>query len=203
MQLLTESNDFNDYLLKTEEIDYSHSSIAEKAAELSDNSQHELDFVKSAFEFVRDEISHSWDIQSTRITYRASDVLLYKEGICYAKSILLCALLRNKGIPAGFCYQRLTLGDTPDSGYALHALNAFFSSELNRWIRIDARGNHAGIDAQFSIEDERLAFPIRTHYDEIDYPTIYVHPNQKTLSVLKHSTNCMEMYKNKLPSELE
>jgi transglutaminase-like putative cysteine protease len=204
MNLINESNNLDDYLVETEEIDYSHISIREKANELIDNSHNnELDFVKTAFEFVRDHISHSWDIQSSRITYKASDVLQYKEGICYAKSILLCALLRSKGIPTGFCYQRLTLGETPDSGYALHALNAFFSSTLNKWIRLDSRGNKFGVNAQFSISEEYLAFPVRIHFDEIDYPTIYVFPNQKTISVLKQSTNCLEMYQNHLPYNLE
>lgn len=203
MNLIIESNNLGDYLIETDEIDYSHISIREKANELSGNSQNELDFVKSTFEFVRDLISHSWDIQSSRITYKASEVLQYKEGICYAKSILLCALLRSKGIPTGFCYQRLTLGETPDTGYALHALNAVFLSSLKRWVRLDSRGNKDGVDAQFSTNKEQLAFPIRFHYDEIDYPTIYVCPNQKTISILKQSTNCLEMYQIHLPANLE
>lgn len=202
MNLIIESNILDDYLIESDEIDYSHISIREKANELSDNAQNEVEFVKAAFEFVRDHISHSWDIQSPRITYKASDVLQYREGICYAKSILLCALLRSKGIPAGFCYQRLTLGDTPETGYALHALNAVFFSTLNKWARLDARGNKVGVDAQFSIDEEQLAFPIRVHYDEIDYPSVYVCPDKKTISVLKQSTNCLAMYQNHLPSSL-
>ena len=203
MNLIVESSIFEDYLTETEEIDFSHISIREKAKELCRLTQNEIEFVKASFEYVRDHVSHSWDIQSTKITYKASDVLLSKEGICYAKSILLCALLRSEGIPTGFCYQRLTLGDTPQSGYALHALNAVFVSSLNKWIRLDARGNKDGVNAQFSIDQEQLAFPIRDHYDEIDYPTIYVHPNQKTLHVLKKATNCLEMCQNHLPSNLD
>ena len=62
---------------------------AEKVIELFQNCETELEKAKVAFEFVRDEISHSWDIQSTRITRKASEVLMFKEGICYAKSNLL------------------------------------------------------------------------------------------------------------------
>lgn len=202
MTLLVESNRLNDYLVETAEIDYSYPSIIQKAKELTDAALNEIEFVKAAFEFVRDRISHSWDIQSPRITYRASDVLLYREGICYAKSNLLCALLRSKGVPTGFCYQRLTLGDTPDTGYCLHALNAVYLAALNKWVRLDARGNKTGIDAQFSIDQEQLAFPIRRSYDEIDYPTIYTSPNTKTIAVLKHSADLMDAYRNRLPSEL-
>ncbi|WNQ14330.1 transglutaminase family protein [Paenibacillus aurantius] len=203
MNLILESDKVTDYLAETEEVDYSHAGIREKAEELSCRSSNEVAFVQAVFEFVRDRISHSWDIQSTRVTSTASDVLRFQEGICYAKSLLLCALLRSKGIPAGFCYQRLTLGETPETGYALHALNAVFLSSLNRWVRLDARGNKEGVNAQFSLGEEQLAFPIRPPFGEIDYPTIYVSPNSRTLAVLKQFTNGLEMYQNHLPTALE
>lgn len=52
-----------------------------------------------------------------------------------------CGPGQGLGIPAGICYQRLTLGDTPESGYCIHALNAVYMKRLDRWIRLDARGN--------------------------------------------------------------
>ncbi|NOU98065.1 transglutaminase [Paenibacillus sp. LMG 31456] len=202
MRLICESSSLDDYLEETEEIDFSHSTIIDKAAELNSHSLNEIKFVMSAFEFVRDNISHSWDIQSSRITCRASDVLFFQEGICYAKSNLLCALLRSEGIPTGFCYQRLTLGDTPDTGYVIHALNAVYLKSIGKWIRLDARGNKAGVDAQFSLEEEKLAFPIRELFDEMDYPVIYKTPSIKTTAVLRSHSDCMAMYLHGLPSEL-
>jgi len=203
MKLITESNNISDYLVGTDDIDYSHPLISEKVTELSIPSQNEVEYVKSAFEFVRDQISHAADIQSARVTYKASDVLQHKVGLCYAKSILLGALLRSKGIPTGFCYQKLTLGSTPDTGYAIHGLNAVYLTTLNRWIRLDARGNKVGVNAQFSLDQEQLAFPIRTHYGEIDYPTIYTSPNSKIVALLKNSTDGIELYQHHLPSELD
>ncbi|CAG7614854.1 transglutaminase family protein [Paenibacillus allorhizosphaerae] len=202
MHLQCESHSLEDYLTETEEVDFSHLSIIEKANELFAASSTEVEFVKKAYEFVRDEISHSWDLQSSRITCRASEVLYFKEGICYAKSNLLCALLRSKAIPAGFCYQRLTIGDTPDTGYCLHALNAVFLSDFKRWIRLDARGNNANVKAEFSLDHEKLAFPIREAYDEVDFDTIFKAPNAKTIHALKHNDNCINMYLQGLPSEL-
>lgn len=202
MKLTCESGSLDDYLEETEAVNYSHSSIQNKAAELYSQSPNEIEFVKSAFEFVRDHISHSWDIQSSRITCRASDVLLFREGICYAKSNLLCALLRSQGIPAGFCYQRLTLGDTPDTGYVIHALNAVYLKSIGKWIRLDARGNKQGVDARFSLEEEKLAFPVREMYEEKDYPVVYKEPNAKTIDVLLQNIDCMTMYLHGLPSEL-
>lgn len=142
------------------------------------------------------------DINSSRITCKASEVLNYKEGICYAKSNLLASILRKKGIPTGFCYQRLTIGDTPDTGYCVHALNAIYLRTLDIWIRLDARGNKQGINAQFFINEEKLAFPIRPEYDEYDYPTIYTKPNNETIATLKQNTDCIDMVLHHLPTKL-
>lgn len=202
MILTCESNSLEDYLVETEEVDYSHLSIKEKATEFYYESYNEDDFVKKAYEFVRDEISHSWDIQSSRITCKASEALFVKEGICYAKSNLLCAILRNKGIPTGFCYQRLTIGDTPDTGYCIHALNAVYLKSIGRWVRLDARGNKVNVNAEFSIDEEKLAFSVREEYNEVDYPEIYKRPNSKTINALKKNTDCIQMYLHGLPSSL-
>jgi transglutaminase-like putative cysteine protease len=202
MNFICESDTFDDYLAENEEIDYSQPSIQEKAAELYNRSLTEMDFIKNTFEFVRDRISHSWDIGSSRVTCKASEVIYFQEGICYAKSNLLAALLRSKGIPAGFCYQRLTLGDTPDSGYCIHALNAVYIKSIGRWVRLDARGNKNGVDAQFSVDIEKLAFPVREHYGEIDYPDIYAKPNATTIAVLKGNEDCKQMYLHGLPADL-
>ncbi len=202
MELIPESANLNDYLVELDIINYSHPLIKEKCAELFNDDQSEIEKVKTAFEFVRDEISHSWDIQGTRVTCKASEVLKYKEGICYAKSNLLAALLRSVGIPTGFCYQRLMIFDTPDKGYSLHTLNGIFLVSLNRWTRLDARGNKPGVQAEFSTGEEILAFSIQEEFGETDYPIIYTAPNSKTIATLEANTNALEMYKHHLPDYL-
>lgn len=201
MQLVCESNKFDDYLLELDVVDYSYPLIREKVEALFTYSLNEMDMIKTAYEFVRDNIAHSYDIQSSRVTCKASEVLYFREGICYAKSHLLAAILRSKGIPTGFCYQRLTLGDTPEDGYCIHALNAVYLRSLGRWIRLDARGNKPGVDAQFSVDKEQLAFPVRKEYDEEDYPVIYVRPNVNTVNTLEQNTDSMHMYFH-LPTRL-
>jgi transglutaminase-like putative cysteine protease len=157
---------------------------------------------KVAFEFVRDRVHHSWDIQHTHVTCIASDVLQWKEGICYAKSHLLAALLRSQGIPAGFCYQRLILFDTPEEGYCIHALNAAYLKKFNRWFRLDARGNKKGVNAQFSTDQEMLAFPIRESLGERDYPVIYAQPHPKVVETLLKNNDALDMILHHLPTEL-
>jgi len=41
-----------------------------------------------------------------------------------------------------------------------------YLAEFNKWIRLDARGNKEGVNAQFSIDQEQLAYLVRTYYDE-------------------------------------
>lgn len=203
MNMICESINLNDYLLELKEVNYSNPFIVAKTDILFNSSQTDVEKAKVAFEFVRDKISHSWDIQSKIITCAASEVLANQEGICYAKSHLLASLLRSQGIPTGFCYQRLMLFDTPEKGFCIHALNAVFIQSLNKWIRLDARGNKVGVDAQFSIEEEKLAFSINEEIGEKDYPVIYVKPHPNTVAVLRDHTDAAKMYEHHLPDSLE
>lgn len=97
----------------------------------------ENSLIKAIYEFVRDEIKHSWDVQET-----------------------------------GFC---------------IHALNAVYINSLDRWIHLDARGNKTGVDAQFDLEQERLAFPVRKDLGEVDYGIVYANPSDKLMQVLEES----------------
>ena len=143
------------------------------------------------------------DFDSAEIqAHPASEVLRFGEGICYAKSHLLAALLRGRGIPAGLCYHRLTLGDTPESGHCLHALNTVYVHSQQRWIRLDARGNKPGVDAQFSLDEERLAFAVRTECGEIDYGVNLAEPPSVITRTLEAHTDCREMYAKHLPTAL-
>ena len=122
----------NEYLEKTEYVDYDDPGVSSLAERLKADSPDEISLIRNTYCFVRDEIRHSWDAQDRRVTVSASDTLREGVGICWAKANLLAALLRANGIPAGFSYQRLTLGDTPDSGYCIHAMNTVFVACLNR-----------------------------------------------------------------------
>ncbi len=163
----------------------------------------DVESARRVFHFVRDEVSHSWDIQGTRVTRTALDVLAYREGICYAKSHLAAALLRRQGIPSGICYQRLTLMDDDSAGYAVHALNTVYLKSIGRWIRFDARGNKPGVDAQFSLDREQLAFKIRPEYDEVDYLVNHAEPHSAIIETLTKNDDAIVMYSKRLPAALD
>ncbi len=95
----------NKYLESTEYIDWKTPEVLTQAQQLSKGLSDPEDVARKCFEFVRDEIKHSWDYEMNPVTCKASDVLRYGTGFCYAKSHLLAALLRANSIPAGLCYQ--------------------------------------------------------------------------------------------------
>ena len=109
----TEFEHMNEYLDSTEYIDWQDPHVLAKSHALAEGSSGVEDVARRCFEFVRDEIKHSWDYELNPVTCKASDVLKYGTGFCYAKSHLLAALLRANEIPAGLCYQRLTITDEP------------------------------------------------------------------------------------------
>lgn len=170
------------YLASTKIIDWKNQLVYNKAKELAGNSSDHLKISKACFEFVRDEIKHSMDYKLNPVTCRASDVLKHKTGYCYAKSHLLAALLRANEIPAGFCYQRLTISDDKPP-FCLHGLNAVYLPG-HGWYRIDVRGNKKSVDAQFSPPTEKLAFPI-TNTGEVDLPEIWSEPLDQVVLVLE------------------
>lgn len=190
------------YLEDSQYIDYHDPQIQAVIQTISEGVQSELDLIKAAFEYVRDKIDHTYDIKNREVTKRASEVLEKKHGICYAKSHLLAAILRGMGIPAGIGYQRLTLYDEPEDGFCIHALNTVYLKQYDKWIRLDARGNKAGVDAQFSIDEEKLAFPIRTEYGEMDYTTNYHEPHPQIIKALEDNCDSLVMYENGLPDSL-
>lgn len=172
--------------------------ISKLADELFREAADETDVVRKAYEYVRDSISHSADIDADEITCTASEVLKAGHGICFAKSHLLAVILRCKGVPAGFCYQKLLLDDDTAPVLIYHGL---YIKSVGRWIRLDARGNKIGVNAQFSIGAEQLAFFIRPEKGEQDCMTIYPIPAQLIVSRLKKYSLRSQLWDD-LPNEL-
>jgi transglutaminase-like putative cysteine protease len=172
----------DEYLASSKYIDFKHPLVLGTALSLADGLSERTDVARRCFEFVRDEIKHSWDFKLNPVTCRASDVLLHGTGYCYAKSHLLAALLRANGIPAGLCYQRLSIGDAGPP-YCLHGLNAVHFDDFG-WYRVDPRGNKAGVSAEFSPPKEVLAYSGREP-GERHFARIWAEPLSVVTSTLE------------------
>lgn len=201
LNLNLESKNINDYLRSSPSINYEDTNIKSLGDILAYGTKNQIDLVKKVYEYVRDNISHSFDIDTNVVTRKASEVLEHKHGICFAKAHLFAALLRYLKIPTGFCYQKLILNDETNNSLILHGLNAVYLKDLNKWIRLDARGNKKGVNAEFSLDEEKLAFMIRTKLGEVDYPTIYVNPNANVIQALILNNTIDELINN-LPTDL-
>lgn len=183
----------NEYLESSTYIDWEIPEVKALANSLTLNSSSKEEIAKKCFAWVRDNIRHSADYKMNPVTCKASDVLMQKTGYCYAKSHLLAALLRANGIPAGLCYQRLSVDDK-GAPYCLHGLNAVYLDNYG-WYRIDARGNKRGVSAQFTPPREKLAFSINLE-PEADLPEIWATPLPIVVSVLEESKTYQEVYEN-------
>lgn len=189
-----------EFLENSKYVDYFDESIQTLAKKLFSDLHNDVEKAKAAFEFVRDNIPHSFDIKAEVVTVKASDVLKYKTGICFAKSNLLAALLRSQGIKTGFCLQHLTLADDDSMGYCLHCFNAVFLNE--KWIYLDARGNKSGVNAQFSLDEPILAFQIRKEYDEYFINGIFSKPDRNVMQILE-CCNSVDDVMKQLPDKTD
>ena len=167
-----------DYLMETPSIDYMNPLIQDKVRELRDKSGDTLDYIKRSYLFVRDEIPHSCDIETNIVSKTASDVLKNKTGICWTKSCLLAALLR---------------ADDASEGYMIHALNTGYIKDLDKWIRLDARGNKENINAYFSLDGEHLAYTIRSELGELDYHDNHSDLDERLINILNESESILEI----------
>lgn len=201
MNITPSADNIEEYLKQDDVIDYKNYAITHLADLLFQRAHSEIEFIKTAYEFVRDKISHSADINEDIITCSASEVLKAGHGICFAKSHLLAALLRCKAVPTGFCYQKLILDDETAPVLIYHGLNGAYIKEYKKWIRLDARGNKDVVNAQFSLDEEYLAFPVRPEKGEEDCFTVYPDPDELILGKLRNNKTRTELWNN-LPTEL-
>ncbi|MFF3565485.1 transglutaminase family protein [Streptomyces sp. NPDC002574] len=199
MEPVPQSATSAEYLAADEVIDHDHPLVRETAARLRAAAPTPHDYARAAYAFVRDTVPHSADSGDPRVTWRASDVLGLRTGICHAKSHALVALLRAEGIPAGLCYQRLS--DDDGTNPLVHGLIALRLPGHDHWARQDPRGNKPGVDARFSLAEERLAWVPRPERGECDYPGLHAAPPPAVLRALRTATDRAHLWRL-LPTEL-
>ena len=190
-----------DYLVSDLIVDWESPDVRQKALDLTRSIFQDVEKARLLYEWVRDNIRHSNDAGLDIVTCTASEVLRHGTGVCFSKSHLLAALLRAVSIPAGFCYQVLRLDPPVNNELVLHGLNGIYLSSIDKWIRLDARGNTGGVNAQFNIDQEQLAFEMDTLSGEFIYDTIFASPVSNVVDKLVKYKRRRELWLD-LPKEI-
>src|SRR6266567_7642399 len=123
-------------------------------------------------------------------------------GLVFRRAISWRHFCGPSNIPAGFCYQVLRLDPPVNNELVLHGLNGIHLASLGKWIRVDARGNTRGVNAQFSIDKEQLAFAMESAAGEFIYDTIFAAPVSNVVNRLKKYNNRRELWLD-LPKAFE
>jgi len=176
-------SNLNGYLEDTIVIDWQTPIVFERARRIAADHASVEDRLRAAFSFVRDEISHSFDIETDELTCNASEVLRAGHGLCYAKSHLLAALIRYCGFPAGFGFQRLRSEESPER-FVLHGFVGVRLPDDGRWAALDARGDNDIVQTVFDLEKPSLAFTPDPERGEETLPLIHSKPVKHIVQML-------------------
>lgn len=194
-----EKPDIEDYLRSDDIVDFNDPSIEEATEHLTSGLRDNFAKSQAIYEFVRDQIFSSFEIDATSVTVCASEVLEKGHGLCYGQSHLVAALMRSAGIPAGFCYQ--VIYDQEDERHYVHALNAVYLEELDRWVRFDTsiKPDDSSIRPDF-YEDPPVR-AIDSNLGESEDMTVYINPNKRIVKLLHKHDNLDDLCEH-LPEKL-
>ncbi len=191
-----ERPDVNDYLECTDYIDGDHFLVEEAAEQLTYGLKDNISKARVLYQFVKDQIFHSFKISATSVTIKASEVLDKGHGICYAQAHLLAALMRASGIPAGLCYQ--IVYDQEAEQLVVHGFNAVYLKELDKWIRLDASRDDSW---SFNTEQESPLLAVNKALGEYDDHVVYLSPSRRVINALEASET-VEALRHLLPSKI-
>lgn len=139
-------------------------------------------------------------------SWPATGDLFRVRGVAGRQRILLREKPSAGGIAAsqrhsgGICYQRLSCNDK-GTAFCLHGLNAIHLPDVG-WYRVDARGNRADVDAQFTPPLEQLAFTIRSP-GEADVAGLFADPLPVIVNALTANATADELGKHLPDIDLE
>lgn len=137
--------DLAEYLAATDVIDCGSPAVRELAKEITRDAGDEHARIKAMFDWVRDQIRYDMGpVLSSRRDWTASATIKRGYGFCQQKAVLLAALLRAGGFPAGFAVEALLDYKIPPhfaeymggQEIPVHGYTTVFVD--GRWQRIDA-----------------------------------------------------------------
>lgn len=194
-----ETNNFDEYLKENEYVDFSAPNIQKLCKELFTDKMTEREKLCSAFDYLRENVPHSFRVSTGHITTKASDTLKYKTGVCHAHSNLLCAVMRAEGIPAGLRFQRIVLCEEPERQYCIHCFNAVYI--IGQWQMCDLSSTDKNAPQKIKAGDAVCAFENNDASNEYFYDGIYSEPDLPTMKMLENAKDIDDVYKGLIETE--
>ena len=138
------------YLAATPTINFNNSAVSQKAKDVTEGADSNLEKSVWLFYFVRDKIRYNpYLFSDCREDFKADQILLKGEGFCIHKAILLIALARACGIPA-------RLGFADIRNHILSGkLTSIHTSDIIPWhgfAELNINGNWVKATPAFDIE---------------------------------------------------
>ena len=125
---------FQPFLRPSDYVSYSKdSSCVQKAKEIAEKSQTQMDVVSGIFEYVCDTVTYDKEKAATVESGYLPDpdeTMKTGKGICFDYASLAAAMLRSQGIPTKVIFGYVS----PDGLY--HAWNMFYTKETG-WVTVD------------------------------------------------------------------
>jgi transglutaminase-like putative cysteine protease len=82
-----------------------------------------------------------------------------------------------------------------DGSWVLHGLAAVYLEQLDKWIRLDPRGNKPGVSADFSLDMEKIAYEPSYDGEWLDQH-VYPEPWQEITHLIDLSPGVSEFIEN-------
>ncbi len=121
MKALIIKDSLEEYLSVSKYINWNDNRILSKADEFKQKYADELSLVKVIYEFVRDEIKHSWDVQDKRVTKSAAEVL--EQGAGGVSFYQVMPTYHNHSGKKAYIMNMYTAPEYRRQGIALHTLD--------------------------------------------------------------------------------
>ena len=169
------------YLKPTSIIDSDNESIREKAQELTQKHDDDIDKAKALFYFVRDEFKYNPYVPKHLAEhFRASNSFTRGEGYCVQKAVLLVTLARAVGIPArlGFAVIRNNL--MPRKLYQIRRTNVF---PWHGYAELYLRGKWVKAASDFDLKMCRKNGLIPVEFDGRNDAKLHLHDQEGKLHI--------------------
>ena len=191
--------DVNDYLEHSDIVDYDHPIVKEVAEHLTYGCSDSLAKAKAVYDFVKNQIFYSFQINATSVTIKASEVLDKGHGTCYSKAHLLAALMRVSGIPAGFCYQLRY--DKETERLFVHGFNSVYIQDSSKWMRLDASFHTDEEREHYDSFLEQPELIINKKLGEKDNFAVYLSPSKRVIKALEAFDTVADL-RNHMPARI-